>query len=593
MPSIKIFEEDLTKGGSTTTNTNIVYVPGFMNIDKVDSEEAAPARTPTLCTTVAQFEGYFGTEPAELTDVGNGVDKSYLYAKELIAMGIPVLYESLNGVENEYASVEVSEANMFATLAAAGEDGVYAKLKDRGEYQFKYITSGGYGNFNTTYSYEKDEITRVINDDGEQNLTNVEVLNTLLEEFDKSEKSEDTITFIYKGEDSRGSDSWRYGDNIYTSKTDVDNGITTVYESSTDTETGKITIIPVAQFNTPTPEIDGNTTTKCVSVKDTTQIIITIKKDDEANTISGKWVTTETETKTKKVESATGSNQIAANMAAITLSDIKSGETTGRGDCIALIDHINDENIALTGKYSMYEKICGFAANLDGAENCAAFTPWVNVFFTQYVADNKKAISMPPSFAYLTALAKSLRTNASWLAVAGATRGQIPNLDTDKPLAINKVLTNSIAESYQNKGTEVGLTYGVSINAITNIKPFGYRIWGNRTLKNNIGEGLTATSFLNTKTMVCDVKKVVWDACRKYMFEQNNDVLWLNFKSYIEPTLDQMKTGAGLSGYKIIKEPISANEKAKLKATIKLYPLYAVEDFEVTVQMLDDEIAVS
>jgi hypothetical protein len=52
-----------------------------------------------------------------------------------------------------------------------------------------------------------------------------------------------------------------------------------------------------------------------------------------------------------------------------------------------------------------------------------------------------------------------------------------------------------------------------------------------------------------------------------------------------------MKTGAGLSGYKIIKGTTS--EKAKLVAVIKLYPIYAVEDFDITVQMLDDEISVS
>ena len=90
--------------------------------------------------------------------------------------------------------------------------------------------------------------------------------------------------------------------------------------------------------------------------------------------------------------------------------------------------------------------------------------------------------------------------------------------------------------------------------------------------------------------MICDVKKVVYEACRKYTFEQNNDVLWINFKAYIEPTLSQMKAGAGLGGYKIIK--VESAKKAKLEAVIKLYPLYAVEDFEITVKMLDDEVTV-
>jgi hypothetical protein len=255
-----------------------------------------------------------------------------------------------------------------------------------------------------------------------------------------------------------------------------------------------------------------------------------------------------------------------------------------RGDCIALFDYTNDPEVDLP---ELYKSIKTQAKNIDGADSCAMFAPWVNVDCTTYKAAKTEVegntFTMPPSFAYLTALAKSLRTNASWLAVAGATRGQIPNLNGNTPLV--NVLSNSVAESFQNRD-------GISINAITNIKPFGHRIWGNRTLKDNSLEGnLTATSFLNIRNMICDVKKVVYEACRKYTFEQNNDILWLNFKSYIEPTLNQMKTGAGLSGYKIVKG--ETTEKAKLVAQIKLYPLYAVEDFTVEVQMLDDEIAVS
>ena len=251
-----------------------------------------------------------------------------------------------------------------------------------------------------------------------------------------------------------------------------------------------------------------------------------------------------------------------------------------RGDCVALIDHLNAPDTKLLGTDSFYDRIVkAFEGDIDG-DKCAAFTPWVNIKGTAVTGTH----TLPPSFAYLSALAVSIRTNASWLAVAGATRGAIPNLDGDAPLNIDKVLTNSIAEEgYQHRT-------GVSINAITNIQPYGYRIWGNRTLKTNT-ENLVATSFLNIRNLVSEVKKVTYRACRKYMFEQNNDILWTNFKAAIEPTLEQMRTGAGISGYKIIKE--TTNEKAKLVATIKLYPIYAVEDFEITVRMEDDEIALS
>ena len=413
MPSIEILEKDLTSGGSGTTNFNIVFVPGFMSTTKGGK---AKKNNPILCNTLKEFEEYFGTEPATFESSGEGtsetsVDKSYIYAKELLNLGLPVLYESLN---------EMTDTPDKTAMDSNFTTDNLAKFEDKGDYQFKYFTSGGYA------------------------------INT---------------------------------------------------------------------------------------------------------------------------------NSVAAVVTMV----------TNRADCLFLLDHSEEINSAATLK-TYYEGIQGATYG----DYCAAFTPWVNVDCTTYApkdANGKKldnTVMLPPSFAYLSALAKSIKTNASWLAVAGATRGQIPNLNVKNPVVFD--ISNSLAESLQSRGksTEKAL----SINAITNIKPFGYRIWGNRTLKNNSIEGdLTATSFINIRNMICDVKKVVYEACRKYTFEQNNDVLWLNFKAAIEPTLNQMKTGAGLSGYKVIK--VDTDEKAKLKAQIKLYPLYAVEDFTVEVLMLDEEIAVS
>jgi hypothetical protein len=103
-------------------------------------------------------------------------------------------------------------------------------------------------------------------------------------------------------------------------------------------------------------------------------------------------------------------------------------------------------------------------------------------------------------------------------------------------------------------------------------------------------DGLTATSFLNIRNMVSDVKKTAYIAAKTLMFEQNSDVLWVNFLSRVTPLLDQLMSGQGLSDYKVIKNP--TNEKAKLKATIKLYPIYAVEDFDITIELSDEDVSV-
>ena len=455
MSSIKILEKDLTSSGGSLLDLDVVFVPGFValypdtptkdtedawgtvtaKVTKDDLTKDFPgAYVPTLCKTIAEFEASFGKCPAKLTVTNNGKgtttidDKSYIYAKNLLQLGLPVMYMAINELNADDDTMV--EGTMETALTSMYTTNDNVNLEDRGEYSFKYLTSGGYPSFQ----------------------------------------------------------------------------------------------------------------------------VGTLK-----------------------------SNTIATNMG--TLASL-------RGDCVALIDHPDNVDMTLSGDDSYFKLFQDAFKDDTNAAYCAAFTPWININYTTYtyVGDKKTVASnftsMPPSFAYLSALANSMKTNASWLAVAGASRGQIPNLYSEKPLNINKILTNAVAENtYQQRNA-------VSINAITNIKPFGNRIWGNRTLKNNANEGnLTATSFLNIRNMISDVKKVVYSACKRYTFEQNNDVLWVNFKAAVEPTLNKMKTGAGLSGYKIIQG--TTTEKAKLVATIKLYPLYAVEDFEITVEMLDDEVKVS
>ena len=559
MPSITILEQDLTKGGGSSANKNIVYVPGFMStsdwpVDKdknLDISKAAKARTPILCDSIAVFERYFGTNPAKLS---NGtVDKSYLYAKELIKLGLPVLYESMNGLSGD-AITEASEDAIYATL----EGDAYETLENLGEFEVKYLTSGGYANFQYDVTKEVAIAPETLT------FTNDKITVTT------SPFTEDgTKTFLCT----------EAGDTVKWTLDNVD------YADASTATAIIIKTIPVGEEAAKeVVKITHTKDKKIPSASDKLELKRTSSTPAEGTT-TYTYEATYTDYAGATKETVTEpSNAIATKMAATAVI---------RGDCIALIDHKNAPGQALTGTGSFYAAVNSWASSLDGNDSCAMFTPWVNISCSTYKPGTDRNINfeMPPSFAYLSALAKSIRTNASWLAVAGATRGQIPGLNGDKPLAIDNLLTNAIAENeYQNRGDKAECP--VSINAITNIKPFGYRIWGNRTLKNNTTEkNLTATSFLNIRNMVCDIKKVVYEACRKYTFEQNNDVLWLNFKSYIEPTLTKMKTGAGLSSYKIIQEPV--DEKAKLKATIQIFPLYAVEDFEISVVMSDEETTVS
>ena len=263
-----------------------------------------------------------------------------------------------------------------------------------------------------------------------------------------------------------------------------------------------------------------------------------------------------------------------------------------RGDCVAFIDHTDspqrERNTNIVGNvYYNVKKDNVFSAK---GEFGTMFTPWAsyNRITTDKTDDNRIKLSgsvrMPASFAYFMALADSIKTNANWLAIAGSARGVVPNLATD---GMTTNIPNGTADLMQPRD-------GIAINAITNIKPYGWTIWGNRTLKTNSDGNLTATSFLNIRNLISDVKKTTYRVARRLTFEQNNDILWVNFKGLISPTLDRMLTGYGISGYKIVRDTQHerASEKATVCAKIILYPTYAVEDFYITVVLKDDEVNV-
>lgn len=533
MPSITIREIDLTTAEPAEINGNIVYVPGFATTGEVNK--------PVLCTTIEEFEKAFGSTPyifaeaqaypedfdanaipeegVNIADAGD-FDLSYLYAKELLALGLPVLYE------------RVTEDDSIESFYKALPTAINA-LENKGEYEIKYITTGAYPAFELAITYEKTEERVIEPGSSENNGCVISVTAKEIKDFDNGTYPTTEIA-LWKNVTIND-------ETISVTVMDPDGSIVSdAYYTRTDSD-DKIAI-----------ELNGGDDASGFELKIGEYKV---------------YIAAEV-----KVEVSSNIAQTMINVAAT------------RGDAIALIDHTNNETRPLTGMNSVYYSASVLNPMANG-EFGTMFTPWCN-FTCGQAADFSSELDyeLPGSFAYLTALARSIVTNASWIAVAGVTRGVVENISTKNPLCTEDLLTNVIAESYQPRNK-------ISINPITNIKPYGYTIWGNRTLKNNAVQGdLTATSFLNLRNLVCDVKKEVFVACKRLMFEQNSDILWINFQAEVTPLLDRMKTGYGISNYKIIKVPTT--QRGKLEAQIILYPIYAVEDFVVTVVLTDDEVTV-
>lgn len=264
-----------------------------------------------------------------------------------------------------------------------------------------------------------------------------------------------------------------------------------------------------------------------------------------------------------------------------------------RKDSIALIDHTDNptRNLDVYSEDSVITAVRNWTLSNSYDSYGAMFTPWfectnpiVSPDMTGTSDENVK--TMPGSFAYLTALAAQLLTTNPWLAVSGVTRGKVPYCSK---LHTNQPLTNNIADTYQALPSDkLGSgTINVSINPITNIRNYGYCIWGNRTLRNN-GEGTKALSFLNIRSVVADIKKRLYETSQRLLFDQNTDVLWINFKSLVTPLLEEMKTDYILNDYAITRFTIDPQTGAavpayKVLAVIRIQPINSVEVFDLTV----------
>ncbi len=264
-----------------------------------------------------------------------------------------------------------------------------------------------------------------------------------------------------------------------------------------------------------------------------------------------------------------------------------------RGDAVALIPAGTSESVDNMLTFVNSLSVGEITRENGVVENpfkyAAAFAPTFSFKETSEFAEVKE--KYPGYFGYLACFAKHTKSFADWFAMAGSVRGKLPFEEVKATTAygqadIDKLQKRTLAE---------GETSAKAVNVIANIRPYGDIMWGNRTLfpivvDEEHGTGLRASSFLNVRNLCCDIKKTLYRAARRFTFEPNSDSLWINFKGAITPLLEQMKSGQGIRGYKIIKE--TAAQKATLKAIVKIIPIEAVEDFDLTVE-LSDSISVT
>ena len=569
---IIIQEVNETTPRGSGTSSDVAYVPGLA------VEAATSKNVPVLCSTISEFESYFGKEPYVMTDediktqidhtyqVGD-YDKSYLYAKELINAGMSVIYENITSTtELKNIAIINNIPNTSGKNLVDNKDNTFTyrvttrpAQSERYDFKFKLTGKPAYGAVTVLFDLPEVEGVTIVPSDIVHDHTDGDIFEIDQEKrtiswsgIEQTDLDYTTFSFYVDIRCELDKANYTFGVNVVNGRDVKPSGVVAG---------SKIEYL----YN---------------------QLNERLNNIEDKNEYSVKYITSGGYPTFIELTQDDGSK-------AYSLADAMIDCAMQRGDAVAIIDPIDDpeDPLRYNDENSVYYKANAWFGT--GANNSfgAMFIPWGTYTCVTVTDINKMSQLMPPSFGYLMCVATAIKTSPNWMAMAGVTRGIVPNL---KAFHTNAILSNVIAEDYQPK-------YGkdnnkVSINAITNVKPYGLAIWGNRTLEPVAEKGTTALNFLNTRNMVSDIKKLAYSTAKSLMFEQDSDTLWLNFKSGVSPLLDQLKSGHGISNYKIIKGTTKYNGQAltrgEMAAVIKIYPLYAIEYFEITVVIADEDVSV-
>lgn len=120
MPNITIKESDLTNPGSLNVTSNIVYVPGLAT--KVPKN--FNSLEPRLYSDLAMFQADFGNK-VPIVNIDNTAnasktfDTGYIYAAELLRLGMPVLFDCLIGKSTKVGEKDTSLIDISMVLPSS------------------------------------------------------------------------------------------------------------------------------------------------------------------------------------------------------------------------------------------------------------------------------------------------------------------------------------------------------------------------------------------------------------------------------------------------------------------------------------------
>ena len=150
-----------------------------------------------------------------------------------------------------------------------------------------------------------------------------------------------------------------------------------------------------------------------------------------------------------------------------------------------------------------------------------------------------------------------------WFSPAGLTRGEV-----DCARAYYKTTLLDEDTLYENM-----------INPIKTFAVDGVKVWGNKTLYHLE----TPRNRINVARLMIRVKKLVSQAARNLIFEQYDVTLEKQFRSVVEPILQDVKANRGIYDYRIVTECTEeTRDQHILPAKILIKPTPALEYISIS-----------
>lgn len=630
MPSIVIREVDLSTVPQGESTTNTVYMPGYAIM--------GPVNEPVLCSTISDFRKTFGTVPykfknpqsyqnivsEDITETlglfnnANTYEKSYMIASELLSQGMPVIYERVMSASDiatwtakkeitgegttpvaGYYMLKLATAYSSATIAANDKvSNVSVYVAEQGATDIANAFYIGTFTIKATASISLDTTKTMTSTAISQSSFTVDNPYKFSAKFPGEYYTKTSFTLKETAEHVYALDVSLDGDapvrTVLTSDiSKVKNGVVYIPDIIGKTDNSGIIVIEAL--------VPGVTITSPVNLElapsddDEFTVSSLYAPDASGNTILG-GLYDKLEDRGEYVlrfisSGAYPTVRTKASQAAQKMLEV----ARDRGDCTALIDDVyNGKVVDPIEPTSTYAAIKSFMSTTSFSTNSitketvdsygATFIPYARY---QASTVREAGTGMPykfdtyASFAYLFKYAQSVATGANqWDAIAGFQRGTVSNC-----VELLQPVTNAIADECQPRDD-------YAINVMCVIKPQGFVIWGNRTLKNNVEDGdLTHQSFLNIRNACSSIKRQVYISCKSLTFQKNTDILWATFRSKITPLLDRMVTGGGIKSYQVIR--VQTQKKATVAARIVVTPIEAVEDWDITLELADGTATVT